>query len=242
MIHGFCGSSAVWEAVIPHIDSSWRVFIPDLPGFGSMAGSACHSMRDFTDYLSAYAADKGIEQAVVIGHSMGGYILLDWFTKNPNFFSGLGLIHSVPFADTDEKKQVRERSIEWINQRGKSSYLKSTLPAWFNEALPSFKVSYLMAESIAMRASEEGISSALKAMRDRKDHAHTWLDNALPRLWVLGQKDALIPAEEMVKIGKEHGQIKTVVLPEAAHMGMLESPYAVATALNVWLKNPGNNE
>ena len=60
----------------------------------------------------------------MFGHSMGGYITLAFAEKYSELLKGFGLINSTAFADSDERKQRREKSIETIQQNGSYAVFK----------------------------------------------------------------------------------------------------------------------
>src|ERR1041384_7943248 len=70
--------------------------------------------------------------AVLIGHSMGGYITLAFVEKYSNYLSAFGLFHSTAFPDTEEKKITRSKGIEFIKEHGAFEFLKTSTPNLFS--------------------------------------------------------------------------------------------------------------
>lgn len=84
-LHGFTGSSAVWQRNVPAFTDKYRVIIPDLRGHGA-SGKAKHGYHvsrlaaDLRSLLEMFAAQKGLEsadelKARAIGGSLGCSIL-----------------------------------------------------------------------------------------------------------------------------------------------------------------------
>src|SRR5215471_4780390 len=67
---------------------------------------------------------KGAGGAVLIGHSMGGYISLAFAEKYPSYLAGLGLFHSTAYPDSEERKTTRKKAIETIKNNGACDFLK----------------------------------------------------------------------------------------------------------------------
>ena len=63
---------------------------------------------------------------------MGGYITLAFAEKYPGQLSALGLFHSSAFADSEEKKAIRRKGIDFIKQHGAFEFLKTSTPNLFS--------------------------------------------------------------------------------------------------------------
>src|SRR5262245_60730942 len=75
LIHAFPMSSAMWEDQIDALPARFRLIAPDLRGFGATArGSGAASLDQHADDLAGLLDHLGIEQATLVGLSMGGYI------------------------------------------------------------------------------------------------------------------------------------------------------------------------
>ena len=77
LLHGWGVEASLYHRVIDHLSSYCRVIAPDLPGFGgSQEPPHPYTPDDYADFTEAFAAALGITEAVVIGHSNGGRILI----------------------------------------------------------------------------------------------------------------------------------------------------------------------
>jgi len=76
LVHGFLGSSDMWEPQINFFKDSFRVVAPALPGFGnSSAINSCNSIECMAKTLLNLLERKKIENFNLLGHSMGGMIV-----------------------------------------------------------------------------------------------------------------------------------------------------------------------
>lgn len=95
LIHGMAGSSDTWQAVMPQLARRYRVIAPDLLGHGKSA-------KPRTDYsLGAFAAglrdlldERGISQATIVGHSLGGGVAMQFMYQHPAYCRRLILVSS----------------------------------------------------------------------------------------------------------------------------------------------------
>ena len=72
LLHGWGVTASLYHLVIGHLATRYRVVAPDLPGFGgSQEPSAPWCVADYADFIKAFAAGVGVEEAVLVGHSYG---------------------------------------------------------------------------------------------------------------------------------------------------------------------------
>src|SRR5690606_9661027 len=73
----------------------------------------------------------GVDQAVLLGHSYGGYISLAFAEHFPQRLEGFGLIHSTASADDEKGKEGRVKSINTINEHGLEAFVDGLVPKLF---------------------------------------------------------------------------------------------------------------
>jgi len=87
-IHGSGNTGVVWEHQTDHfVDAE----APNLPGHLS-EGEACSSVEDYAKWLHDYVQERGYEQPILAGHSLGGAIVLHYALEYPQEVGGLILI------------------------------------------------------------------------------------------------------------------------------------------------------
>jgi len=76
LVHGFLGSSDMWEPQVKFFKDNFRVIVPALPGFGnSSAISSCNSIECMANTILDLLEKKQIKKFNLVGHSMGGMIV-----------------------------------------------------------------------------------------------------------------------------------------------------------------------
>lgn len=105
LLHGFGEDGTVWQHQF-NAFPKYRLLVPDLPGSGQSELQDAMGIDDLAKYIDHWLKAIGIEKAVLIGHSMGGYIALSFAEQFPQKLSGLGLFHSTTYADSEEKKKT----------------------------------------------------------------------------------------------------------------------------------------
>ena len=140
LLHGFGEDSDVWHYQVDFLKDHFRIIVPDIPGSGaSPLNEQLTTIEDYSEAIKAILDNENITQAVLIGHSMGGYIALALAQKYPHLLKAFGLFHSTAFPDSEEKKQARLKSIEFIKLNGAYSFIKTSTPGLFSE---EFKINH----------------------------------------------------------------------------------------------------
>ncbi|SVE60583.1 uncharacterized protein METZ01_LOCUS513437, partial [marine metagenome] len=82
LVHGFLGSSKMWEPQIDFFKDYYRVITPDLPGYGKSNKAKLHnSIQSIANLLLDCLEEKKIDKFYLLGHSMGGMIVQEMAKK-----------------------------------------------------------------------------------------------------------------------------------------------------------------
>ncbi len=224
LLHGFCESRNVWQYCEKMLATHYRVITPDLPGFGESRLEVSEvSMDYFAEQIKALLDLLKIEKCVLVGHSLGGYVALAFAEKYENRLAGMGLFHSTAFADSEEKKENRNKTIEFIEKHGVPLFAESFVAPLFplnKRALLKTEIECLI--QIASSSSEIGVIETTKAMRNRKDQTNTLKSVSIPVLFVVGKLDGAVPLEKSLEQCYLPKHSIVHFLDDAGHMGMIE--------------------
>jgi pimeloyl-ACP methyl ester carboxylesterase len=219
-IHGFCETHWIWNKFSDELSNDFRVLMIDLPGFGqSKSLSAPFSITDVSQEIIGLLKKLQIEQCICIGHSLGGYVTLAMIEQAPEIVKAFGLFHSTAYPDTEERKVLRNKVIEFVTRNGVSAYTDSFMPSLFynqdNAAITEVV-------RLAGQTKPETLINYVEAMRDRPDRSDIIQDFKGSILLIAGEKDAGISVESVRSQAKLNQSVELHVLPEVAHMGMFE--------------------
>lgn len=244
LLHGFGEDGHIWDRQIDYLKAYCRVVVPDIPGSGSspllvsQTPATAVSIDDYADCIRALLEHEKIPACIMLGHSMGGYIVLAFAEKYPALLAGIGLVHSTAFADSAEKKQNRTRGIELMETYGGRQFLKTTIPNLF---APAFKQAHpeQIDELIAAAAgfSTQALQQYYAAMRERPDRTHVLTNNPLPVLFVIGTEDVAAPMNDVLKQAHLPLNAYIHILEGAGHMGMLEATAILNQDLLAFIKS-----
>jgi len=226
LIHGFGEDGCIFDAQSAFLKDYCRVLIPDLPGSGLSAfNDELSTISDFAEVIKCILENEQIASCIMLGHSMGGYITLSFAEKYPALLSGFGFIHSTAFADSEDKKENRLRSISLIETYGAYSFLKNSLPnlfsAAFKEAFPGKIVSLTEKGKLFSNRALQQYSAAMMKREDKT----TVLKNAtVPVLFICGDQDVAAPLNDLKQQFPLPDCSYIHILENVGHMGMWEAP------------------
>ena len=241
LIHGFAEDGRIWDKQIDSLKNDFRLIIPDLPGSGrsimdSHGPNAKDplTMEDYAHLIKGLLDKEKIDSCILIGHSMGGYITLAFAEKYPEILAGFALVHSTAYADSEEKKALRQKSIEFIQKNGSTDFIRQSSPNLFSDFTQKNRPEII--EEIIERYDNfrpESLVSYYKAMILRSDRTELLGSFKRPIMFIIGEKDNIVPLEDSLKLSHLPTISYIHILENTGHMGMLES----TPELNKYLKD-----
>jgi pimeloyl-ACP methyl ester carboxylesterase len=128
LIHGHGVDASIWNAVYDDLATDYRLVKPDIS-----EQSSHETIEAYAESLFSLLQAAQIQSCVLIGHSMGGYIVLALAEQHPELVSGLVLLNSTAFADDEAKKQARQKAIESLQEKGSAPFIGQTVPKMFGK-------------------------------------------------------------------------------------------------------------
>lgn len=221
LIHGFGEDKTIWDSA-PRFLPSYKLILPNLPGTGnSTLPSGTPALEKLANALKIMLDEEGHSSVIVIGHSMGGYTMLAFAEFFPDMVSHMVLFHSSAFADNEEKKEARRKSIDFINENGVEAFLKTSTPGLFyDEEKSRDDIKTLLEKGKGF--TKELLVYYYEAMINRKDR--TAILERFPGrvLFIIGRHDKAVPFEASMKQVSIPHEAEVRILRQTAHMGMLE--------------------
>jgi pimeloyl-ACP methyl ester carboxylesterase len=243
LVHGFGETGEVWkDQVMALQDSNILFIVPDLPGSGRSDLINDMSVEGMAEVLkSIYDHEAGSQSSnkrVIIGHSMGGYIMLAFLEKYPGYCSAFGMFHSTAFADTEEKKATRRKGIDFIREHGAYEFLKTSTPNLFSQHTKD-NTPELITEFIQSLAgfSAETLIAYYEAMIGRPERTAILKNAKVPVLFVMGEYDNAVPLQDGLKQCHWPQQVFIHIMHQSGHMGMMEEPAKSNAAISEFLTN-----
>jgi pimeloyl-ACP methyl ester carboxylesterase len=238
LLHGYLETKEVWQDFAGYLATHYRVIIPDIPGHGGSDTLAeTHSMELMAQSIQSLLQSLGIEKFTLIGHSMGGYVMLAFAQLFPEKLTGMVLFHSSVFADTDEKKKSRLLEIEQIENGHLDKIGANHLPKTF--ATQNWDRFQPLLGEMAKRAlahDPKGVCALIRGMMERPDRQELIRNFEKPMLFIFGKKDNFISVDAAQKMALLNSKIEIEWFVNSGHMGFLEEPDKTVKVICGFLK------
>jgi len=249
LVHGFPLDRTLWTYQVEALRHDYRLIVPDLRGHGqSQAPPGPYRMDQMADDLRALLQQLGIEQVVLAGLSMGGYIAFAFWRIYSHLVRALVLVDTRAAADTAESRQNRYAMVEQVKTEGTKAMVEGMLPKLLSPTTLDSKSKVVMhARRMMTNTPPAGVIGALQGMAQRPDSTPTLATISVPTLIVVGEDDVITPpgeAEVMrtailaTRHGRDTPKIPAVTLvriADAGHLAPLENPGAFNQALREFL-------
>lgn len=233
-LHGFLENKNLWKEVVPDFTSKHRVICVDLMGHGvSECLGYVHSMEDQADMVFALIHHLKLRKITLIGHSMGGYVALAFAELYPDVVKRLMLVNASSRADSDERKQNRNRAIEVVKKNA-TAFVSMAIQNLFSEEFAQHNQSKISAfKKEALQTPIQGILAAIEGMRDRIDREVLLHFSPYPVMILGGKNDLIVPLETL-REECENNETQLVEM-ETGHISPLENPQKVSETLKKFL-------
>jgi 3-oxoadipate enol-lactonase len=255
LLHAFPLDAGIWRPQLDAVPQGWRFIAPDLRGFGRFLPpeGGSHAITQEDSWLPPlggraitmddYAADVfclmdslKLDDAVIGGLSMGGYVAFAMFRQSPRRFTGMILADTRSQADTPAAREARLQLRELLRTGGPGAVATQMLPKLFSAAAPPGVVSRTRA--MIESASPAAIDAAVVAMMDRPDSTPGLANIACGALVVVGEKDEITPVADAETMQRAIPRSALCVIAGAGHLSSLEQPEVFSRALSDFLIAP----
>lgn len=225
-IHAFPLNHRMWEPQFRVLPSNCYGVTYDVRGHGrSEAGDGQYTIEFFVDDLIAILDDLKINQAVLCGLSLGGYIALRATERYPDRVLGLVLCDTKSDADQNEAKIKRAASIFTVKTSGVDAFASRFIESVLTEAtlknkpdITNFVLQMIQENSVL------GISGTLLALAARTETTSALHKITVPVLIMVGEQDKITPPSVSEAMFKALPNAQIFTVPHAAHLSNLENP------------------
>lgn len=225
LLHGFLGYKQQWNGLLPFLKGFNLIFI-ELPGHGNSASQdEPYSIEDLANEINTLIESIGVSKFHAVGHSMGGYVWSAFAKAQSNKLLSLTLINSLGTRDTDQRKEVRNHSLNFIDKY-QETYMKMAIGNLFTVQEKSVHKGII--RDMINKAKEMDITSvrhAIVAMRDRPSYSNE-LSKVKNLIYIAGEEDEVVPLnriKEEIKLTR--GDLFVIA---CGHMSLVTHPEEIA--------------
>ncbi|MBU3067863.1 alpha/beta fold hydrolase [Nocardia sp. NEAU-G5] len=240
LVHGFLFDKRMWQPQIESFVSiGYRVICVDMVGFGdSAAARGTIPMAAQSRAVTAVMDDRAVGEAVLIGYSMGGQVVLDVLGRHPERVGAVVFCDTFAGLDTPEVRAARLALADRLEAEGVRDYAEEFLPLVLSER--SVRERPAVAERArAMMTSAHPVTAAaaLRGRAARPDYTETARGLNIPALVVAGDEDAFDRGVLGAELAGQIPRSRLVIIPEAGHTPSMERPDAFDTIVREFLQS-----
>lgn len=239
LLHGFPHDRSLWAGQADAAAEAFRdtrILIPDLPGFGRSSPLPAAGMDAYADVLEPMLDAAGVEQAVIGGLSMGGYIAFACWRRHAARVRALVLMDTKAPADTDAAREKRRELIATVQRDGVGAVVAGMIPSQLGATTRMEQPALVeRVEVMLRRAPASGVTAAAQALMDRVDSTPTLDTITVPTLVLVGAEDTLTPVSDAIAMSAAIPGSRLVTIAGAGHLAPLEQPAVVNAAIAEFL-------
>ena len=229
----------MWEPQLALADGGWTVIVPQLRGMdGGVGDPIAASIDDYAGDVSDLLDALHVQDAVIGGLSMGGYVALALFRRAPRYFRGMVLADTRSQADTPEGVEGRKRMIALVREKGASAIADEMLPKLLSEATRTQHPEVVeRTRALILANPAEAIAGALDVLMTRPDSTPLLKSIHCPTLILVGDHDSVTPPPLSEELHRAIGGSELAIIEGAGHVSSLEQPAAFNTAVARFLEH-----
>jgi pimeloyl-ACP methyl ester carboxylesterase len=237
LLHPFPANHEFWLPVANALSTRYRVILPDLRGHGeSEVGEGPATMEKHAADIFRVMDDVEVGRAPLIGVSIGGYALFEFWRKHRGRVTALGLCNTKATADNAEARTARLHAANDVIERGTEPFFESMLPKLFGRSTRELRPDLVEGALRMMRnMSPEDVAQVQRGMAERPDSVDTLKTINVPTLIVTGEEDMLTGLNEAELMRQHIPGSQMRVIPKAGHYAPWEQPEEAGRVLRQFL-------
>ncbi len=236
-LHAFPLNRTMWEPQVKGLADRYRVITVDLRGHGESDAPLWRYTLDlFADDVRELLDSLSIPSAVLIGLSMGGYLIFAFHRRFADRIKALVLADTRAEADTPEMSAWRFNLAQRVYKEGARAVADEMLPKLLSPSGSASKPA-LVRQVRAMITSTQvsGVVGDLMAIAERPDSVPRLKTITCPALVLVGEQDVLTTPADNERIAAGISGARFQMIPSAGHLSNLEQPEAFNRAIASFL-------
>jgi len=245
IVHGLYGSGDNWVSIARELSGNFEVYVLDQRNHGQSPHSETHDYPALRDDLKMFMDAEGIEQAVLIGHSMGAKTIMYFAASWPDRVLSLVSVDMAPKAYHETKHGKMIDAMLELNLAGIQS--REEIDQMLSVKIGSGRVRRFLLKNVRREKSGKFFWRInLPALRTNLPRILEGLDmeqitarggiTGFPVLFVAGEESDYIRAEDHSQIRALFPGARIVTLPHAGHWVHAEQPKLLLKNLRYFLE------
>jgi 3-oxoadipate enol-lactonase len=237
LLHPFPVNHEFWLPLAENLAARYRLVMPDLRGHGdSGVGEGPATVEKHAADIARVMDDAGVGRAPLVGVSIGGYALFEFWRKYRGRVAALGLFNTKAGADGPEARAGRLQAANDVLERGTEPFFESMIPKVLAKTTREMRPDLVEGALRMMRKmSPEDVAQVQRGMAARPDSVETLKTINVPTLLLTGDEDAMTGVNEAELMRQHISGSQVRVISKAGHYSPWEQPEEAAKLLRQFL-------
>lgn len=237
LFHSLLSDRASFDAVAPELSRSFRVVVPELPGFGA-SQAVRGGLADVADRMAEAVKDAaGGAEAIVLGNGYGGFVALQMAIRHPDIASKLVLADcGAAFSESGREAfrnmaaASKAKGLQAITDVAMRRLFAPEFQAQHPDLMRDRREAFLRTDPDVLRAA----CDALAELDLRPELAKV----KVPVLVLVGEHDEATPPPMSHELAALLPNARLEIIPGCAHVPQLQSPEIFLDAVGDFLALP----
>src|SRR4030088_1013114 len=237
LLHPFPANHEFWLPVTQSLSTKYRLIMPDLRGHGdSDAGECPATMAKHAVDIARVMDDADVGRAPLVGVSIGGYALFEFWRQQRGRVAALGLCNTKAPADSPEAQAGRLQAAAEVMERGTEPFFQSMIPRLLSKTTRETRPDLVEGALQMMRQmSPADVAEVQRGMAERPDSVDTLKTINVPTLLVTGDEDIMTGVNEAELMHQRIAGSQLKVIPKAGHYSPWERSDSASILLRQFL-------
>ena len=218
-MHGSGLTHIVWSLHEQfYASQGFNVLSVDLPGHGNSEGPSIKSIEKISDWIKSLMLKINIEKIIIIGHSQGGLVSIDFASRYPE------LIEKIVLVANSYKMPVNQDLIDLAEAGDEKAVL--LMMKWGYEGSKAFIGGNPVKKIInSARDIREVLAVDLNACNNYKNGENAIKKINCPTLCIFGDLDKMVPVKAGLKMSEQITNLETKIISDCGHMIIFEKAF-----------------
>lgn len=219
LMHGSGLTHIVWSLHEQfYASQGFNVLSVDLPGHGNSEGPSLKSIEKISDWIKSLMLKINIEKIIIIGHSQGGLVGIDFASRYPK------LIEKIVLVANSYKMPVNQDLIDLAEIGDEKAVL--LMMKWGYEGSKAFIGGNPVKKIVnSARDIREVLAVDLNACNNYKNGENAIKKINCPTLCILGDLDKMVPVKVGLKMSEQITNSETKIISDCGHMIIFEKAF-----------------
>lgn len=231
LLHGYLETLYIFQeftTLLAH--NGYRVISMDLPGHGLSGSNPDINTIPFCSSLvhSMLRDICRVENCILAGHSLGGYIAMDFIKKYPQMVSELIILNSTPFPEPEGKEKDRKREMDLILSSKLHIMAAMGIPKMYAEQNLR-RCDQKIEETVEICETHDpaGIVATIKGFIAREESVSALKEAKMPVKFICGDMDSFISNADAATIREALPNVQCYTISGTGHNSFIEAPERV---------------